>query len=159
MLIGGEQERGARAGTENVHNIAGMQKALDLALSNLEADKQYITELKDYFISRLKTIVPQISFNGCSENSEESLYKIVNVRFTSEIPMMLFNLDLKGIAVSGGSACQSGSNKGSHVLNTILSEEEAEKTSICFSFSKFLTKEDLDYALDAIKDLIPPIKK
>ena len=159
MLIGGEQERGARAGTENVHNIAGMQKALDLALSNLEADKQYITELKDYFISRLKTIVPQISFNGCSENSEESLYKIVNVRFTSEIPMMLFNLDLKGIAVSGGSACQSGSNKGSHVLNTILSEEEAEKTSIRFSFSRFLTKEDLDYALDAIKDLIPPIKK
>jgi len=159
MLIGGEQERGARAGTENVHNIAGMQKALDVALSNLDTDKQYITDLKNYFIGRLKTIVPQISFNGCSENSEESIYKIVNARFPSEIPMMLFNLDLKGIAVSGGSACQSGSNKGSHVLNAILSKKEAEKTSIRFSLSRFLSKEDLDYALDAIKDLILSIKK
>ena len=154
LLIGGEQERGARAGTENVHNIAGMHKALDIAIANLDTDKQYITELKKYFIKGLKAIEPQIVFNGCSDNLEESTYKILNVRFPREIPMFLFNLDLKGIAASGGSACQSGSNKGSHVLNAILPEKEAKKTSVRFSFSKYITKDDLDYTLDVIKKLV-----
>lgn len=154
MLIGGEQERGARAGTENVHNIAGMYKALDVAIANLDTDKQHITELKNYFIKGLRAIEPQIVFNGCSDNLEESTYKILSVRFPKEIPMFLFNLDLKGIAASGGSACQSGSNKGSHVLNAILPEKEAKKTSIRFSFSKYITKEDLDYTLEVIKKLV-----
>ena len=154
MLIGGEQERGARAGTENVHNIAGMHKALDIAIDNLTTDRKYITELKNYFIEGLKTLVPNIVFNGCSDDLEESTYKIVNVRFPKEIPMLLFNLDLKGIAASGGSACQSGSNKGSHVLNVILPEKEAQKTSVRFSFSKYNTKEDIDYTLEVIKELI-----
>ena len=154
MLIGGEQERGARAGTENVHNIAGMHKALDIAIDNLAADRKYIIELKNYFIEGLKSLVPNIVFNGCSDNLEESTYKIVNVRFPKEIPMLLFNLDLKGIAASGGSACQSGSNKGSHVLNSILPENEAQKTSVRFSFSKYNTTEDLDYTLKMIKELI-----
>jgi cysteine desulfurase len=140
MLIGGEQERGARAGTENVHNIAGMHKALDIAIENLTTDRKYITELKNYFIEGLKTLVPNIV--------------IVNARFPKEIPMLLFNLDLKGIAASGGSACQSGSNKGSHVLNSILPEKEAQKTSVRFSFSKYNTKEDIDYTLKVIKELI-----
>jgi len=153
ILIGGEQERGARAGTENVHNIAGMHKALDIAIANLDVDRQYIRELKSYFIEGLKTLAPKIVFNGCSDNLEESTYKIVNVRFPKEIPMFLFNLDLKGIAASGGSACQSGSHKGSHVLNAILSEEEAQKTSVRFSFSKYNTIEDLEYALKVIKEL------
>lgn len=154
MLIGGEQERGARAGTENVHNIAGMHKALDIAIENLTTDRKYITELKNYFIEGLKTLVPNIVFNGCSDDLEESIYKIVNARFPKEIPMLLFNLDLKGIAASGGSACQSGSNKGSHVLNSILPEKEAQKTSVRFSFSKYNTKEDIDYTLKVIKELI-----
>ena len=154
MLIGGEQERGARAGTENVHNIAGMHKALDIAIDNLTTDRKYITELKNYFIEGLKTLVPNIVFNGCSDDLEESIYKIVNARFPKEIPMLLFNLDLKGIAASGGSACQSGSNKGSHVLNSILPEKEAQKTSVRFSFSKYNTKEDIDYTLKVIKELI-----
>jgi len=154
MLIGGEQERGARAGTENVHNIAGMHKALDIAIDNLTTDRKYITELKNYFIEGLKTLVPNIVFNGCSDDLEESTYKIVNARFPKEIPMLLFNLDLKGIAASGGSACQSGSNKGSHVLNAILPEKEAQKTSVRFSFSKYNTKEDIDYTLEVIKELI-----
>jgi cysteine desulfurase len=154
MLIGGEQERGARAGTENVHNIAGMHKALDIAIENLTTDRKYITELKNYFIEGLKTLVPNIVFNGCSDDLEESIYKIVNARFPKEIPMLLFNLDLKGIAASGGSACQSGSNKGSHVLNSILPEKEAQKTSVRFSFSKYITKEDIDYTLKVIKELI-----
>lgn len=154
MLIGGEQERGARAGTENVHNIAGMHKALDVAIVNLADDRKYIKELKNYFIEGLKTLVPKIVFNGCSDNLEESTYKIVNARFPKEIPMLLFNLDLKGIAASGGSACQSGSNKGSHVLNAILPENEAQKTSVRFSFSKYNTIEDLDYTLKVIKELL-----
>ena len=154
MLIGGEQERGARAGTENVHNIAGMHKALDIAIDNLAADRKYIIQLKNYFIEGLKTLVPNIVFNGCSDDLEESTYKIVNVRFPKEIPMLLFNLDLKGIAASGGSACQSGSHKGSHVLNAILPENETHKTSVRFSFSKYNTTEDIDYTFKMIKELI-----
>ena len=154
LLIGGEQERGARAGTENVHNIAGMHKAFDVALTNIEEDRKYITDLKKYFIQGLKSVVPLVQFNGLSDDLDQSSYIILNVRFPKEIPMLLFNLDLKGIAASGGSACQSGSNKGSHVLNAILSEKEAQKTSVRFSFSKYITKTDIDYTLDVIKKLI-----
>jgi len=154
ILIGGEQERGARAGTENVHNIAGMHKALDIAIANLERDKKYITELKSYFIDRLKTIVPQIQFNGHSDDPDKSSYIIVNARFPKELPMLLFNLDLKGIAASGGSACQSGSAQGSHVLNAILPESEVQKTSVRFSFSKYITKKDLDYTLGVLKEWV-----
>ena len=154
MIIGGEQERGTRAGTENVHNIAGLHKALEIAYNNLEEDKTYIKGLKSYFIEGLKQLSPNIQFNGFSDDLEKSSYIILNVRFPKAMPMLLFNLDLKGIAASGGSACQSGSNKGSHVLNAILSEEEAKKTSVRFSFSKFITKEDLDYTLEVIKGLV-----
>ncbi|MGB5463141.1 MAG: cysteine desulfurase family protein [Aureibaculum sp.] len=154
LLIGGEQERGARAGTENVHNIAGMHKALDIALTNLEEDRQYITDLKRYFIQGLKRVIPQVQFNGFSDDFDQSSYIILNVRFPKEIPMLLFNLDLKGIAASGGSACQSGSNKGSHVLNAILPAKEVQKTSVRFSFSKYITKTELDYTLDVIKKLV-----
>ena len=154
ILIGGEQERGARAGTENVHNIAGMHKALDIAIADLEKDKDYITQLKEYFIAELKKIEPKIQFNGYSQDFEKSSYIIVNVRFPKEFPMLLFQLDLKGVAASGGSACQSGSAKGSHVLHTILNEQDAEKTSVRFSFSKYITKQDLEYTLQVIKELI-----
>jgi cysteine desulfurase len=154
LLIGGEQERGARAGTENVHNIAGMQKALDIAIVNLDKDVKYISELKKYFIDQLNDLDIGIHFNGCSIDMDKSSYIILNVRLPKDLPMFLFNLDLKGIAVSGGSACQSGSNKGSHVLNTILSQTEAEKTSIRFSFSKYITRKDLDYTIEMIKELV-----
>ncbi|REE82033.1 cysteine desulfurase [Lutibacter oceani] len=154
ILHGGEQERGARAGTENVHSILGMEKALTIAYSNLENEAKYIQSLKSYFISALKNNFKGIAFNGLSENEIGSSYIILNVRFPKEYAMLLFNLDLKGIAVSGGSACQSGSNKGSHVLNTILNEEEAKKTSIRFSFSKFITKGDLDYVITVLKGFI-----
>lgn len=153
MLLGGEQERGARAGTENVHSILGMEKALQIAYSNLEEETNQIQELKSYFISELKQF-EGIEFNGYSENEEKSSYIILNVRFPKDYAMLLFNLDLKGIAVSGGSACQSGSNKGSHVLNEILSEEEAVKTSIRFSFSKFNTKVQVDYVIETLKSIL-----
>ena len=154
MLVGGEQERGARAGTENVHNIAGMQTALQLAFENITEETRTISAHKSYFMNALRALDPDISFNGYSADLTKSSYLILNVRFNKELPMFLFNLDLKGIAASGGSACQSGSNAGSHVLNAILSSDEAQKTSVRFSFSKFTTRDELNHTLEVIKGLI-----
>ncbi|MDP3312119.1 cysteine desulfurase family protein [Lutibacter sp.] len=154
MLIGGEQERGGRAGTENVHSILGMEKALEMAYLNLKEDALYIQNLKNYFIEQLKENFDNITFNGCSDSENLSSYIILNVRFSKEYSMLLFNLDIKGICASGGSACQSGSNKGSHVLNEILNETESKKTSVRFSFSKFNTKNEIDLVIDAFKNLL-----
>lgn len=154
LLHGGEQERGARAGTENIHSIIGMEKALSIATDHFDEHKMYINDLKQYFISKLKENFKDISFNGRSIDLEKSAFHILNVRFHKDYPMLLFSLDLKGIAVSGGSACQSGSNKGSHVLNAILSEEESLKTSVRFSFSKYNTKDEIDYVIDVLKGII-----
>ena len=154
ILHGGEQERGARAGTENVHSILGMEKALEISCTNMQEESAYIQKLKNYFIDELKRNFEGIEFNGQSESETESSYTILNVRFPKEYAMLLFNLDLKGIAVSGGSACQSGSNMGSHVLHEILPEKEAANTSVRFSFSKFNTMEELDYVVSSLKKLI-----
>lgn len=154
IVHGGEQERGARAGTENVHSILGMDKALQIAYANLNQEAAEIQTLKNYFIQQLKDNFEGIKFNGTSDNEQLSSYIILNVQFPKEYGMLLFNLDLKGIAVSGGSACQSGSSKGSHVLNTILSEKEAKNTSIRFSFSKLNTTEEIDFVIDNLKTLI-----
>jgi len=154
ILHGGEQERGARAGTENVHSILGMEKALEISCMNMQEESAYIQKLKNYFIGELKQNFEGIEFNGQSASETESSYTILNVRFPKEYAMLLFNLDLKGIAVSGGSACQSGSNIGSHVLHEILPEKEAAKTSVRFSFSKFNNIEELDYVVSTLKKLI-----
>ena len=154
ILHGGEQERGARAGTENIHSILGMEKALKIACTNLEDESNDIQKVKKYFISELKNNFEGIAFNGYSESEVKSSYIILNARFQKEYPMLIFNLDLKGISVSGGSACQSGSNKGSHVLNAILSENEATKTSIRFSFSKLTSLEEIDYVITTLKEII-----
>lgn len=154
ILHGGEQERGTRAGTENVHSILGMEKALAISCTNMQEESAYIQKLKNYFIGELKQHFEGIEFNGLSGSETESSYIILNVRFPKEYAMLLFNLDLKGIAVSGGSACQSGSNLGSHVLHEILPEKEATKTSVRFSFSKFNNIEELDYVVSSLKKLI-----
>jgi len=154
ILHGGEQERGARAGTENLHSIAGMAKALELAVSNFEKDKIYISHLKQYFITQLQNSFNGIQFNGNSNHLDKSANHILNVRFGKDYPMLLFHLDLKGIAASGGSACQSGSNQGSHVLNTILSTQDALKTSVRFSFSKYNTKAEVDIVIGVLKDIL-----
>ena len=154
ILHGGNQERGARAGTENVHSILGMEKALHISCTNIKKETADIQYVKNYFINELKNNFEGIEFNGLSESATKSSYIILNVRFPKEYAMLLFNLDLKGISVSGGSACQSGSQKGSYVLNTILSEKDAAKTSIRFSFSKMSTIEDINYVINALKDLI-----
>jgi cysteine desulfurase len=153
MLHGGNQEKGARSSTENVHAILGMEKALEIAVSNLEKDKNYIENLKIYFISELKSVFPDIQFNGLSANLDNSSYTILNVRFPIQNSMLLFSLDIAGIAVSGGSACQSGSNKGSHVLSEILLNKEASKTSIRFSFSKYTTKKAIDITIKELQKI------
>lgn len=154
LLIGGAQEHGTRAGTENTHSIAGMGLAFDLAMADLEADINYIKSLKKHFIEGLKKIDSEIKFNGLSADFEKSSYVTLSVRFPKTIPMLLFKLDLKGIAASGGSACQSGSDKGSHVLQAVLSDSDAKNTSVRFSFSKFNTVEEVDYVLSTIEKLL-----
>jgi cysteine desulfurase len=154
MLHGGDQEKGARSSTENVHAILGMEKALEIAHTALEEDKSYVENLKVYFIAKLKKLSGGIQFNGLSEDLEKSSYIILSVRFPVENDMLLFSLDLAGIAVSGGSACQSGSSKGSHVLSEILKNGEEDKTSIRFSFSKFTKKKDIDFTISKLKELL-----
>ncbi|PHR69383.1 MAG: cysteine desulfurase [Lutibacter sp.] len=153
ILTGGNQERGARAGTENIHSILGMDKALELAYQDLDTDIENIQSLKDYFIEQLQSSFSKIEFNG-TINPKNSSYVILNVRFPKTIEMLLFSLDIKGIAASGGSACQSGSLGGSHVLNAILSENDANKTSVRFSFSKHNTKEEVDVVIAVLKDVL-----
>ena len=151
MLYGGEQEKGVRSSTENVHAILGMEKALAISCVSMQEDETYIKSLKKYFIKELIANFKDIQFNGLSASVVENSYTILNVRFNVEDKMMLFNLDLQGIAVSGGSACQSGANKGSHVLMTFLNEEEAAKTSVRFSFSKLTTVNELNFCIEKLK--------
>lgn len=153
MISGGEQERGMRAGTESVHNIVGLGKAFSEAYKNLVKDSKYIANLKEYFIQELQKHFPDVCFNGNSAHKTASSYTILNVRFpSSSNKMLLFTLDMKGLAVSEGSACQSGAHLGSHVLQEVLSNEELKQASLRFSFSKYTTKEMLDKAIIILKE-------
>ncbi|MGC1631588.1 MAG: cysteine desulfurase family protein [Gelidibacter sp.] len=156
-IYGGEQERGYRAGTESIHNIVGMEEALKLSYANLEQEQRQILELKTYFIDRLKALSPNMAFNGNCETPELSAYTVINVCLPiapAKGGMLHFQLDLKGIACSKGSACQSGSNQNSHVLSEILSSENLMKPSVRFSFSCFITKDDVDYVIDTLKEFV-----
>ncbi|GAB1309008.1 cysteine desulfurase family protein [Urechidicola sp. KH5] len=157
LLTGGSQERGARAGTENVHGIVGMDKALELVYTNLDEDIAYVQAIKDYFAQQLQKQIGGVAFNGTALDTSRNNYSILNVRFPVNTSVLLFSLDIQGIATSGGSACQSGSAKGSHVLNAILSPEEAMKTSLRFSFSKYNTKEEIDIVMKALKDILAKV--
>tara|TARA_Y100000588_G_scaffold3305_1_gene4479 strand:- start:497 stop:1663 length:1167 start_codon:yes stop_codon:yes gene_type:complete len=157
LIFGGMQERGYRAGTESVHNIVGMSEALNISMEKLEEEKKYISELKSYFIKKLKSSINDVEFNGLSGDMNKSTYTLLNVQFPieqSKAEMFLFKLDLKGIACSKGSACQSGSDVGSHVLNEVLSSEQLNKVSIRFSLSIYNKKEDIDIAVNEIVDLL-----
>lgn len=150
LFYGGEQEKGLRAGTEAVHQIAGMAKALELSYAHLEAEKEQITEVKNYLVSQLETTFPGVQFNGTAAN----FYNILNVLlpFSEEkTAMILFHLDMRGIAVSRGSACQSGSIRPSHVLAEILSHDLVRKPSLRISLSHYNTKEDIDGLIEALK--------
>lgn len=157
LIIGGAQERGYRAGTEGFHNIVGLETAMICAYDNLDEEKKYIQELKAYFISKIKSAIPEAKFNGHCEHPENSTYTLVNVCLPfdqQKAMMLLFHLDLKGIACSKGSACQSGSSQASHVLQELQSEEDQKKPSLRFSFSKYTTREDLDYVVEVLKEFM-----
>ncbi|AWX43359.1 Cysteine desulfurase [Flagellimonas maritima] len=155
MIFGGSQERGFRAGTEPFHNIVGLEEAFVKAYDNLEEEIKIVRNLKSHFVKKLKREIPEVNFNGLSDDLEKSTYTLTNVRLPFDKQkglMLLFHLDMKGIACSKGSACQSGSNLGSHVLNEILNDEELEKPSLRFSFSKYNTLEELDYTIAVLKE-------
>jgi cysteine desulfurase len=157
MISGGSQERGFRAGTESYHNIVGLEASFVSAYDNLEAEKSYVTDLKKYFIATVQKEIPGVVFNGLSGDIEKSTYTLVNMRLPvdeQKALMLLFHLDIKGIACSKGSACQSGSGKGSHVLTEVLSEEELNCPSLRFSFSKYNTKEEIDYTIRILKEFV-----
>ncbi len=152
LFFGGEQEKGLRAGTEALHQIAGMAKALEVSYANLEAEQNHIAELKSYLIAQLKIEFPEFKINGNSDG----FYTVLNVLLPfseAKTAMILFHLDMKGIAVSRGSACQSGSIKPSHVLAEMLSVEDLKKPSLRISFSHFNTKEDIDLLIEALKTI------
>jgi len=151
LLFGGEQEKGWRAGTEAVHQIAGMAKALELSHAHLEADQVYISALKSYCWQQLQEVFPDASINGV-----HTFYNILNVALPiaeSKTPMLLFSLDMKGIAVSRGSACQSGSTKPSHVLAEMLTKEALQRPSLRISFSHYNTQEEIDYLIAVLKEI------
>ncbi|MGA1227068.1 MAG: cysteine desulfurase family protein [Tamlana sp.] len=157
MVLGGEQERGLRAGTESTHNIIGLEKALRLAYDNLEEESLYVKELKQYFINKINKQIPQVTFNGGCADFENSTYTLLNICLPiapERASMLLFQLDLKGIACSKGSACQSGSTKNSHVLAEILNTEDLKKPSIRFSFSIYNTKEEIDYVVAILNEFV-----
>ncbi|KQC34237.1 cysteine desulfurase [Nonlabens sp. YIK11] len=157
LILGGSQERGIRAGTESVHNIVGMDLAMQMAYENLEKDRAYIKDLKEYFKNSLEAKIDGVKFNGKCADGDNSTYTLLNVCLpcpAEKAAMLLFTLDLKGIACSKGSACQSGSQKGSHVLSQILNEEDLDKPSLRFSFSIYNTKEELDYVVDVLKEYL-----
>ena len=156
LLIGGEQERGLRPGTESTHNIAGMLSAFQKAYQNHDVETEYIKSLKVYFIESITSKIVNVSFNGLSADLHKSKHSILSVRLPMSAEIsdnLLFQLDLKGIACSQGSACQSGSTQGSHVLGEILNEEELDQPSLRFSFSIYNTKDEVDYVINVLNDL------
>ena len=158
FIIGGPQERGLRAGTEAVDRIVGMQRALEISYENHDSEKKHIQGLKKYFIEKLKGFFPEVYFNGHSEKMEKSSFKIVNVAIpinNSKSDLIDFHLDLKGIACSKGSACQSGSSKGSHVIEEFKNKNKILKNypSLRFSFSFLNTKKEIDYLIESLLEL------
>ena len=150
LIHGGAQERGYRGGTENVYGVIGLAKALELAYSNLEEHQNHVREIKSYMINSIQEIFKDVNFHG-EIAPNKSLYTVLNVSFppTEKAGMLLFTLDLKGVACSGGSACTSGATKGSHVLEGI--QANLSRPNVRFSFSRYTTKEEINFALEAVK--------
>ena len=154
FIHGGAQERNMRGGTENVIGIIGIAKALELAYEGMSEHQTHVEKIKRHFIEKLVQEIPGVEFNGLSSDLEKSLYTVLNVSLPpspSNRGMLLFNLDIEGISASGGSACSSGATVGSHVLRAL--NHNPERDSIRFSFSRFNTLQDVDFAVGKLKDL------
>tara|TARA_Y100000022_G_scaffold76701_2_gene66164 strand:+ start:646 stop:1791 length:1146 start_codon:yes stop_codon:yes gene_type:complete len=157
FIYGGAQERGLRAGTESVHNIVGMHEALDISHKKLEVEKKQILFLKNHFKKGIIEIFPNVHFNGNSSENNLSTYTLLNVALPideKKASLLDFHLDLKGIACSKGSACQSGSSQGSHVLNHIQNQKIKKMSSLRFSFSSFNNIDEVDYVLETLKEFV-----
>ncbi len=155
LIHGGAQERNMRGGTENLIGIVGLDKAMEIAYQDVDGHQKHVRALKAYMIDELQKNIPGVNFNGDSANVDGSLYTVLSVSLpkTEIAAMLLLNLDIMGIAVSGGSACSSGSNVASHVLTGIGADPE--RPVVRFSFSRYTTREEVDYALDKLKELYP----
>ncbi len=154
LIRGGGQERNMRAGTENVYGIAGLAMAMEMAYDNLESEVEYIKGLKQYMIKRLNKEIDDVQFYGKCTDIDNSLYTVLSCHFpeTDIAEMLLFNLDILGVACSGGSACASGVNKESHVLAEII--PDSKRPGIRFSFSRYNNKADIDFAVAKLKELL-----
>lgn len=152
LIYGGAQERNMRGGTENIYGIVGLAKALEMAYTDMDQHQQHIQGLKTYMKDQLVESIPGIEFNGETDPSK-SLYTVLNVSFPEMemADMLLFNLDIAGISASGGSACSSGSDIGSHVLTAIGTNPS--RPSVRFSFSKYNTKDEIDYTIAKVREL------
>lgn len=152
LVHGGSQERNMRAGTENLYGIVGFAKALELATDNYEKDSKYIRSIKLYMKEQLEKNIKAVSFNG--DVLGNSLYTVLNVSFpkTEKSEMLLFNLDIHHICASGGSACTSGADAGSHVIRAI--NNNPNQVAVRFSFSKNNTKEEVDIVIEKLKEMI-----
>ncbi|MBY0066401.1 MULTISPECIES: cysteine desulfurase family protein [Empedobacter] len=154
LIAGGGQERGMRSGTENVYGIVGLSKAFDLAIDELEAHVNHIKEIKQYTIDQLKSAIPEVSFNGLSDDLDKSLYALLSIKLPFHDSLIGFELELAGIAVSQGSACSSGAAKVSLVMQTLYTEEEIDQmTPLRVSFSYETTKEDIDVLVGTLKKI------
>ena len=153
MIFGGAQERNMRGGTENVYGIVGLAKALEIAYAEMPAHQAHIQGLKSYMKDKLINEIPDLLFNG-ETDEDKSLYTVLNVSFPAMdmADMLLFNLDINGISASGGSACSSGSNIGSHVLTGIGADPN--RPSVRFSFSKYNTKQEIDFVVEKLKHIV-----
>ncbi|MCW3161332.1 cysteine desulfurase family protein [Chryseobacterium oryctis] len=153
IITGGPQERSLRAGTENVAGIVGLGKALEISLKNMEAYTNHMQGIKDYAIEKLSAEIPGIKFNGRS-SEKESLYTVLNALLPYKNPLIGLQLDMKGIAISQGSACSSGAAKPSMVMMMVLSEDEMDTcTPLRISFSHLTSKEDIDALVSALKEI------
>lgn len=152
LVHGGGQERNMRAGTENLYGIVGFAKALEIATENYEKDSEYILGLKMYMKDKLEQEIPGTRFNG--DCTGRCLYTVLNVSFpkTEKSEMLLFNLDINNICASGGSACSSGTDVGSHVIRAVNPENHS--IAIRFSFSKHNTRNEIDSVVEKLKELI-----
>jgi cysteine desulfurase len=146
-IHGGAQERNMRAGTENVYGIAGLAKALDLACTEMASRRSRIEDLRNYLKEQLQTRFADLQFHG---DQEHYLYTVLNVSFppSPKADLILLNLDINGVSASGGSACSSGVDVGSHVLTAIGADPE--RKAIRFSFSHYNTREELDFVIEQL---------
>jgi len=156
FIHGGAQERNMRGGTENVYGIVGLAKAMEIAYVGMENHRKHVEALKTRMIERLKESIEGVVFNGLSDDLDKSLYTVLNVCLpaSEDNDMLLFNLDIEGVSVSGGSACSSGSSIGSHVLAEL--NRDQSRGAIRFSFSKNNTFEEIDYTLEKLVNLYHP---